>query len=324
MYNSNFEQKVTIVMYHMIRNKQNIMDLRIKTLLTNEFIKQLDYMDRNYSFITIQDCINALYYGSKLPANPILLTFDDGYIEHYRTVFPILNERGIQGCFYPVPSVIFEKSILDVNKIQLILWNANIEDVTNHIKQLIEKYKDLYNLKSWEFYKNNISYYHPYDTKDVIAIKALLQTVLDQEVRKVFIESLFLRYIAYSESSIFKELYMTEEHIMELINNGMHIGSHGYSHVWMNKISPNQQDKELEKSLKFMKKIGVPSDEFTMCYPYGGYNNSLINKIRFAGFKVAFTTKEQTALLVKKNAFMLERIDTKEIIQLSDNHNINN
>lgn len=36
---------------------------------------------------------------SQIPENGFILTFDDGYIDHYEVVYPILKEAGVQGVF---------------------------------------------------------------------------------------------------------------------------------------------------------------------------------------------------------------------------------
>ena len=50
-----------------------------------------------------------------------MLTFDDGFIDHYKYVFPHLLEKKIKACFYPPIQVIKNKTVLDVNKIHFIL-----------------------------------------------------------------------------------------------------------------------------------------------------------------------------------------------------------
>ena len=39
-------------------------------------------------------------FGTPLPPTSIILTFDDGYIDHYVTVLPILQEMGFVGTYF--------------------------------------------------------------------------------------------------------------------------------------------------------------------------------------------------------------------------------
>ena len=92
---------LTIVMYHYVRELPYTRYPKIKGLLVSQFKEQLAYLEKYYQFVTIEDCINFIYFDGELPSNAILLTFYDAYIEHYMSVFPLLEERGIQGCFFP-------------------------------------------------------------------------------------------------------------------------------------------------------------------------------------------------------------------------------
>ena len=50
-----------------------------------------------YKFlIKMEDFVDAIETNKKLPANSALLTFDDGYIDHYTQVLPVLLDNKIQ------------------------------------------------------------------------------------------------------------------------------------------------------------------------------------------------------------------------------------
>ena len=52
----------------------------------------------------------------------MLLTFDDGYLDHFKYVLPLLSKEKISGCFYP-PIQILKKKIL--SKSTLIYTKCN-------------------------------------------------------------------------------------------------------------------------------------------------------------------------------------------------------
>src|SRR5215470_5071903 len=93
---------VTIVMYHYVRDLKHSRFPAIKGLAVERFRRQLDYIEENYTPISVETlCLATESSREKLPPNPILLTFDDGYSDHFLNVFPLLDSRGIQGCFFP-------------------------------------------------------------------------------------------------------------------------------------------------------------------------------------------------------------------------------
>ena len=55
-----------------------------------------------------------------------MLTFDDGYKDHIRYVFPELIKRKIRGLFFPSAKAILENVVMDVDCIHLII--ASISD----------------------------------------------------------------------------------------------------------------------------------------------------------------------------------------------------
>ena len=113
---------VTIVMYHYVRDLEHSRFPAIKGLSVERFCRQLDYIQTRYTPIAVEDLISALSPAKKdLPKNAILLTFDDGYSDHFANVFPLLDARGIQGCFFPPAQAVLEHKVLDVNKIQFVL-----------------------------------------------------------------------------------------------------------------------------------------------------------------------------------------------------------
>ena len=119
---------LTIVMYHYVRDLPRTRYPRIKGRTIEEFEGQLDYIQRHYTVTTTRAVIEASRGGRPLPSNACLLTFDDGFLDHYTTVFPRLLARGLSGSFYPPAVVARGGRVLDVHKIHFIL--AATEDLS--------------------------------------------------------------------------------------------------------------------------------------------------------------------------------------------------
>jgi len=307
-------QKITVVMYHYIRELQYTKYPAIKALLSSEFKDQLKYLKQHFSFITIDDCLNAIYGDHEIPNNSCLLTFDDGYIDHFITVFPLLNEMKIQGCFFPPAKAILTSTVLDVNKIHFILASMDhkIPQLIDDIYYLLNEHRDTFNLQSNDYYYSKLAQKSRFDTADVIFIKRLLQVELNETLRNTIVDYLFQKYVSTDETSFSKELYMDTSQIRYMAENGMYIGSHGYEHYWLNQVPKKTQESEINQSLEFLKKVNAPTKNWAMCYPYGGYNESLIDVIKSKGCALAFTTHVDKATVSKQNAFTLQRFDTND------------
>jgi peptidoglycan/xylan/chitin deacetylase (PgdA/CDA1 family) len=94
---------VPILMYHYISAAPLANDrIRYSLSVTPEmFDAQLKLLrDRSFTTITLRDLYNYLAIGTPLPDNPIILTFDDGYIDNYTNALPILQKYGMIGTFF--------------------------------------------------------------------------------------------------------------------------------------------------------------------------------------------------------------------------------
>ena len=94
---------VPILMYHYVSPLPPEADIyRVDLTVEPEvFRTHMQYLrDYGYTTISLYELHRALNYGAELPSNPIILTFDDGHIDHYLTVFPVLQEFGFTGTFF--------------------------------------------------------------------------------------------------------------------------------------------------------------------------------------------------------------------------------
>jgi peptidoglycan/xylan/chitin deacetylase (PgdA/CDA1 family) len=92
----------------------------------------------------------------------------------------------------------------------------------------------------------------------------------------------------------------------------MFIGSHGYQHLWLGLQTPDVQKREMERSDAFLDEVGVRSDRRAIAYPYGSYNDGLIQLLTGKGYCLGLTSEQGDAVCTKENAFVLLRRDTNE------------
>ena len=56
-----------------------------------------------YESVTPRQMADYVQYGTALPKKPILITFDDGYIDNYTNAMPILKKYGMRATVFVVP-----------------------------------------------------------------------------------------------------------------------------------------------------------------------------------------------------------------------------
>ncbi len=88
---------VPVLNYHQINDtEQNPL-----TVNTEQFEQQMKYLaDNGYHTITPAEMIEAWEKGTQLPSHPVILTFDDGYLDNYRYAFPILEKYQLKATIF--------------------------------------------------------------------------------------------------------------------------------------------------------------------------------------------------------------------------------
>ena len=95
--------RVPILMYHYVSTPPPGADqYRVNLSIEPDMFRQhLQYLkDNGYTTISLYDLDAALAEGTPLPDKPVILTFDDGYSDHYVTAFPLLREFGMTATFF--------------------------------------------------------------------------------------------------------------------------------------------------------------------------------------------------------------------------------
>lgn len=307
--------QLTIIMYHYIRELPFTRYPNIKALLTSHFKKQISYLIEHHSIISGEDCMNALIDEKyTLPPNPALLTFDDGYKDHFETVFPILNNHQIPGCFFAPVKTVKNRGVLDVNKIHFILAAVKShQKIIEIINEQLLNYKDAFELEDPSYYYKKLAITGRYDSKEIIFIKRLLQKGLPVKLRKKITDYLFREFVTADEEAFARELYMSMDQVKCMIQNGMYFGGHGYDHLWMDQLSTADQENEIDQTIAFLNEVGAPTDAWMMCYPYGAYSKQLIELLRKKSCIAGLTTEFGYASLNPEKAFSLARFDANDL-----------
>ncbi len=94
-----YQNKVVVVTYHDI--SPNVYSRFVITPQT--FSSHLDaFVKMHFHIITAQQFTDFLSHRGSVPANAVLLTFDDGYQNMYTYAFPILRAHHMQGMFFQI------------------------------------------------------------------------------------------------------------------------------------------------------------------------------------------------------------------------------
>lgn len=316
--------KLYIAMYHYVRDLKNSRYPFIKGLDYEKFKRQIAFFQNRFHVVTMEDVIQSACGGGYLPEDALLLTFDDGYIDHYTYVLPVLKEYHMQGSFFIPGRIPDADGLLEVNKIHFILASAR-EDLL-----LEELYRRMDYYRGTQFsYPSNAELFFQYgkanrfDTKETIFIKRMLQTVLPQKLREMLASELFQKFVGVEEAVFARELYLSRDQLRMMKQAGMHIGVHGYSHDWLGNMHVSEMKTDILKALDALDGLTGRKD-WTISYPYGSYNKEVVRFAASQGACAGFTTKMAAADLSSDNRMELPRLDCNDFPPVSSGYQSEN
>ena len=300
---------VTIVNYHYVRPLPDVKFPNIKAFPLKEFERRITHYKNNFTLI----CPNKIAEFTeihKTTNNLMWLTFDDGLIDHYEYVLPLLTEHNISGTFFPSARPVMQSVILPVHKIQLMLARGwQIEKLTSMLVQSCIKngfsYTNIENLiEKFDFSSR-------FDDLETSIFKKLLQKYLPNEIRHKVLHEIFEQVIDMNEAEFAKLFYLQREHIEEMLDNNMSIGGHGGEHLWLGNVSEQEQLQEIQESSDFLDSFSKIKTRI-FSYPYGSYNQKTIEILKYHSFEIGLTTIPKNAELRENNLMKLPRYDAND------------
>lgn len=149
---SSAQVRIPILMYHYVEQVKNKNDrlrvaLNVNPDIFEEQIKTLK--EANYTFITAKDVGEILGGEQKLPANPIVLTFDDGHWDFETTVLPLLKKYQIKATQYIIPGFTGGSDFMTQNQIYNII-SSGLVDVGAHTMHHLSLAKESFSSAQYE------------------------------------------------------------------------------------------------------------------------------------------------------------------------------
>jgi peptidoglycan/xylan/chitin deacetylase (PgdA/CDA1 family) len=303
---------LTVVTYHYIRPIANSAWPAIKGLEVEQFRGQLDYIQRHYSPVGAE-LLFAQLRGEEppWPVRPLLLTFDDGYLDHYEHAFTELQRRGLKGAFFAPTQSLLDRRLLDVNKVHFVLAaQPDHHKLAAEIDCLLASMLPGDSMAAIASFRSAMHKQSRWDPADTVYVKRVLQRGPSAEIRSAVADVIFKKYVSTDPSAFAEELYLSPEQAREMISRGMHFGSHGDQHIWFDHASEDELRRDLEKSLRLRTALGLKEGEYSICYPYGGYSEETLKLVEAYGFTLGFTTRLDLNALSREVKFLeLARID---------------
>ena len=94
-------QAVPVIMYHSVGRPDKNWSKFFLTCPFTVFEKRMDLLARRgFNTVSLQELYDYMSSGKPLPPKPLVLTFDDGYLDNWVYAYPILKKYGFKGTIY--------------------------------------------------------------------------------------------------------------------------------------------------------------------------------------------------------------------------------
>lgn len=95
------EVQVPVFMYHSVGIPDPAWKWNYLTTPYQDFENQMKWLKKcGFNAIHFDQYFDYIFDGAKLPKNPVILTFDDGYVDNYMFAYPIMKKYGMVGTVY--------------------------------------------------------------------------------------------------------------------------------------------------------------------------------------------------------------------------------
>lgn len=243
-----------------------------------EFTRQMELVARACAPVGLDDVLDFLDRGRRLPPNPVLVTFDHGYLDNREHAQPILDRLGVPACFFLSTSHVAERRLFWWDRVACLFDATRVATarLTYPVQILLRPATD--GGRSRRTVLRLIQSYAGLD----------LERFLSQLARALRVE-----WSPELERSAADRLVMTWDDARALAAAGMEIGSHARSHRVFHTLSPAQLAVELAGAREdIAAAIGRPAR--AVSYPFGGSLRrmpAVLRAVRAAGYRVGFSAE---------------------------------
>ncbi|MCX5815305.1 MAG: polysaccharide deacetylase family protein [Proteobacteria bacterium] len=286
------------VMYHYVRRFKPTLPY-FRYLDFENFSKQLDFFQNEYNFISLDEYERVINQKLEPPKNKIILTFDDGLIDHYEFVYPELKKRGLWGIFYVPTMPLSLRKFLGVHLIHLLTGSIAADVLIKQLDSIIKE-EMIPDIKIKEF--RDETYTNQINPPTIDRFKKTLNYFIDYKYQAEILD----QFIEINHINVYvDDYYLNDEKINVMASNGMVIGSHSVSHPVFSKLTYDEQKSEISSSFHILEQIIGTFKLKSFCFPYGGFhtfNNDTIN------------------ILEEQNCSFSFNVESRDITQQDVNH----
>ncbi len=252
------------IYYHILSDQQLSHVSHLYDFKTPEmFESDLCYLSRYFTPISYDQLVVSLSTHTKLPPKAVLLTFDDGFKECFTVARPLLLKYGIPCIFFVATQLLDNRELPTDLKISICIDQAQKLDSPALISVLRQINSE-------------------FDTEllDLMQFNLWAKGLITNDHRP---SDRLLRILGVDEKSYLaeKQPYLTTQQVLQLHQEGFHIGSHSRRHEHFPELSPAEIMNNISISCQSISNLtGQSQTPFAFPFSADGIQRELLKQIR--------------------------------------------
>ena len=270
-----FSQKrhLIVLAYHRIGDEEQARyDPGLFSATMQEFEWQVSHVKSHLGVLSLDEALDWLEHPNVRHGGAALITFDDGYLDNYKTAFPVLHSQGVEGTFFLATSFVGTNRIPWWDRLAYAIRWTDQQEILLEVPRPIRF--DLRTTPREQVLRKMLSLYKSPEVMDneqfLSAVDAASGVAPPADPERLFLD--------WDEAA-------------EMVAGGMRIASHTHRHELLAKLSLDNQVEELQRSRALIEeRLSVRAD--VLAYPVGGptaFSPMTYRALEQTGYRAAFS-----------------------------------
>lgn len=274
--------RLTVINYHRVDDVEGSEDVDegCHDATVASFERQVEILSREFNLITLAQLSAHLQdtqrQGTRLPPNPALITFDDGYLDNFEKALPVLERYQAPASFFIATDYLTQRRVFWWDRISYLVKRCRQPRIVIEYPRKLELDMRRDRAASTETLLDLVKQTHALDLERFLAELTQASGV---------------EWDATLEKRLADRLLMSWDQVRELKRRGMDVGSHTRTHRVLGTLRSSELESELCGSRDDLEReLGVPVS--AIAYPVGppiAHVPELRRAVQAAGYQVGFS-----------------------------------
>jgi len=253
-----------------------------------QFRTQMEFLAGAYNVLSLQDVLAAMEHDTPLPANGVLVTFDDATIDFADHAWPILKSLGL-------PATVFVPTAYPDDPSRHFWWNRLYRAVC--LSPTGRQLPSIHGSVRLSSETQRAQIFREWKER----FKTVSNAEFQQQLQEII--------SAADVPDPVNNSVMSWQTLREMHRDGVTLAPHTHTHPMLNRISRAEIREELVTSRdRLSQELGC-SVASVLAYPAGGVNEDVTAAMAETGYQLGFTTVRGVNSQVGKSPYRLRRIN---------------